>query len=137
MTPSASQAERIIMSEHTHMPPRLDRPWNFGSWDNMKTSTPPWEHRGFGYHGETGDRLVIVWRYGFDEGGYQIVCGDIYRCTDMLEAIKLCDQFREQVDRDNRHWGAGMLIFFGNRRACESSVYGESFPEPLPNGRWL
>ncbi len=117
------------------MPPRLDRPWDFGTWDNRKTSTPPWQHRGFWYHGKTGDRLVIVWRHGFDDGGYQIVCGDIYRCEDMLEAIKMSRQLRESVDRSG--WGGGVFIFFGNRRICESSVYGEPFPEPLPNRRWL
>jgi len=123
------------MSEHTQMPPRLDSPWNFGDWDHRQTFTPPWQYRGFRYHGETGDRLVIVWRWGFGEGGSLKVCGDIYRCNDILEAILLSNRLRETVDHSD--WGGGLFIFFPNSGICEPSIYGEPFPEPLPNGRWL
>lgn len=138
MTPSASQAERIVMSNAlTTMPPRAADPsWDFGTWDNSKTSTPPWSYRGFWYHGKPGasDRLVVLWRWGFDEGGYLIVCGDIYQCTDGLEAILLWRDLKYKVDELGYD---GVFIFYGNRRMSEVSVYGEVFPEPLPNGRWL
>ena len=126
------------MSKHAHMPPRLDCPWNFGTWDNLKTSTPPWEHRGFWYHGETGDTLVIVWRYGFDDADQLSVCGHIYRCEDNLSAILLWKSLHNDVDRGSDGLGYdGVFIFYGTRRMSEEAVYGEPFPEPLPDRRWL
>src|SRR3989344_1465185 len=125
-----------MSSNHTRMPPSLDKPWNFPGWDNLETSIPPWEHRGFWYSNGDGDRLVIVWRYGFDEGGYETVFGKIYRCVDMLATIKLCASFHKDVDRDDGQGWDGVFIFLGNRRICEPSVYGKPFPLPLPDRRW-
>lgn len=126
------------------MPPSVAGPlWDFGSWDVEKRSTPPWQYRHFWYHDHSngeGDRLVIAWRYAFDEGGYMVVSGDIYRVKDMLAAIKLAWSFHESIDRDNG-WGPdGVFIFFGNRRICESSIHGAPLPpelQNLPDGRWL
>lgn len=89
------------MSNHTQMPPVLDKPWNFPGWDNLKNSIPPWKHRGFWYHNGSGDRLVIVWRWAFDERGCETICGHIYRCVDMVAAMMLWTSFHKEVDRDN------------------------------------
>ncbi len=125
------------MSNHTKMPPALSEPWCFGGWDNRKSSTPPYEHRHFWYWDGTGDKLVIGWRYGFDDGGYEIVCGDIHRCTTMLEALRLWESLKCQVG-SSRDWKryCGIFIFYGTRRVCRPSIYGEEFPDPLPDGRW-
>ncbi|MEY4440878.1 MAG: hypothetical protein RLY49_504 [Candidatus Parcubacteria bacterium] len=121
------------------MPPRLDQPWDFGAWDHSETPVPPWSHRGFWYHdrGKSGDRLVVVWRWAFDERDQMFPSGDIYRCEDMLEAIKLWSHFRREIENHSPFTHDGAFIFFGTRRICEPSICGEPFPESLPNGRWL
>ncbi|KKT75540.1 MAG: hypothetical protein UW71_C0002G0040 [Parcubacteria group bacterium GW2011_GWB1_44_7] len=127
------------MSNHTQMPPTLSGPWNFPGWDNLETPIPPWEHRGFWYHDESGsgDRLVIVWRYSVCElGCCETISGHIYRCVDMIAAMMLWISFHKEVDRDDGQGYDGVFIFYGNRRICEYSVYGKPFPLPLPDGRW-
>ena len=122
------------MSNHTRMPPSLDKPWNFPGWDNLETSIPPWEYRGLWYHNGVGDRMVIVWWYGLAECGCcKTIRGHIYRCVDMIAAIVLCSRFHKEVDREEYD---GVFIFYGNSRICEDSVYGKPFPLPLPDGRW-
>jgi len=124
------------MSIYTQMPPSLAAPWNFGSWDNSKSSTPPWSYRHFWYRewdsGTLGDTLVIDWRWGFDEGDYQIVCGDIWRCENIITAMCCFDDCRRQKDRS---WGGGVFIFYATRRPG-ITCYGDSFPDLLPDNRW-
>lgn len=126
------------MSKYTQMPPTAGQPWNFESWDNAVRDTPPWIYRNFWYHSNPGgsDRLVIVWGYAFDEGGYEVLVGDIYQCRDMLQAILLQNRFRQDIESGDRNDRQGSLIFFGNRGICESSIIGKPFPAPLPDGRW-
>jgi len=120
------------------MPPPLDQPWDFGSWDNQVTSSPPWEHRGFWYHSiGNGDNLVITWQYRFDDEERQVICGDIYRC-EPLQAILLWNSLREKIGTDESYSSYdGLFIYYGNRRIDENSILGKPFPEPLPNRRWL
>lgn len=131
------------MRHHTTMPPSLGEHWNFGGWDNRKTSVPPWSYRNFWYHDETGDfgeighdSLVILWRYGFDDGGREIVCGDIYRPGNGLKAIFLWRDLCKEVDGTHGLKYDGVFIFHGTRRVSEASIYGKPFPYPLPDGRW-
>lgn len=125
------------MSNHTQMPPSLDKPWNFGAWDCLKTSYAPCTYRGFWYHNGDGDKLVVIWRHSFDEGGRWTVSGDIYRCKTGLEALELWRSLQSKVGRDGGQDYDGLFIFHGNRRISEPSIIGEMFPHPLPDGRWL
>jgi hypothetical protein len=121
------------------MPPSLEKPWGFGNWDSLKRSVPPWQHRHFWYHDGTGNKLVIGWRYGFDDGGFEVVCGDIYRCDNMLPALKLWESLKAVTNDRGDGWEKyrGVFIFHGTSRICHPGVYGESFPYPLPDNRWL
>ena len=127
------------------MPPRLDQPWDFGPWDNSKRSTPPWQHRGFWYHdlssGHSDGTLVIVWRYALDDdAGYEVLTGDIYRCTDEEAAAKLFRHHLFQiVSEEDCCPDDGVLIFHGVSHIDHRDRFGRLPPElqRLPDGRWL
>jgi hypothetical protein len=127
------------------MPPRLSESWNFGSWDSLRSFTPPWQHRGFWYHDMSGTGsgrcLVIVWRYSFDEGGRQIVTGDIYRYRhDDFASIQMWIHFKDEIDRNNGYSPDGVFVFYGTRHIGKHSIYGQPLPpelQNLPDGRWL
>lgn len=125
-----------IMSEHSHMPPNLNRPWNFGSWDNRVSHTPPWEYRDFWYHGDAGDILVIRWQYAYDETDRLIIAGDIHRHESEEAAIAQWQSFHGDVDRDNGFGYDGVFIFYGTRHMSDEFIYGQAFPGPLPDNRW-
>lgn len=132
------------MSNYTRMPPHLSESWDFGPWDNLERDTPPWSHRGFWYHDidGSGDTLVIAWRWGFDEDGYIIVTGDIYRFNfdNLPAALKFWDGYRKQIDEDNGFGPNGVFMFHGTRSINEPTIYGEPVPpelQNLPDRRWL
>lgn len=111
----------------------LDRPWAFPGWDNLKSSVPPWEHRGFWYHNGDGDYIVFIWTESLKScgccWGYS---GHIYRYPTFLEAVKGLGIYSGSIT-DGKY--AGGLIFFDRRNEIAISI-GEQFPEPLPDNRW-
>jgi hypothetical protein len=118
------------VSNYTLGQPTLDRPWRFQSWDNLESPTPPWQYRGFWYRNGDGDYVVVRWMWAFDEGGYQCVCGSVHREKHLLKALRLVRILKES---NPGGWGGGTLLFKKHQLLWST---GETFPLPLPDGRW-
>lgn len=102
------------MGNYTKMPSSLSEPWVFPDWDIEKDFFEgcPWEYNHFRYRDNDGEGkyLVFNWRNAFDEGGYDIICGEIHRFKDQQKAVAFCKSLSEFHSSHYKNWGGGRFV---------------------------